>query len=486
MIATLCLVSCVLVTAQPAERAEWLLVPQLGHAQEFVYRGTFEEKAAGSDLEFERKYLVRGALFVLDATPRGSEAAFLTALRLRNGGRLEEAAPSSARLEVVRIDPQGRISAGPGGSLAIPLEGPPTIEVGALVEVPKQAIGVGRSWYIEEDGRPVHRWTIAGTEPVNGTTCVKLVGVQQSDDWDRPRADRVAWWRQDTAWVAPRLGVAYKVERLIKRREPAHKEPFYQSVLAYQLETRGEYPRQISDDLRREVRQTRDLAEAAAPLLANPGKSAAEIDALLGRIKYHTDHHAAAVAAYREPLVHLERRLEAARKGEAAPAVAPLDAAPSTVAAIGKPVPDFLTTDFTSKETGRLHRWKGKPLLMIFYSPASPLAESVLRLGEEVTLSSHGAIGVVGLAMSPDAEGVRKQRAELHVTIPVYDGRGLRQSYAVEATPKVVFIDADGVLRGAWVGWGEETRDAVLRELQPWQKKSGAARVASPHDPPNR
>ncbi len=291
--------------------------------------------------------------------------------------------------------------------------------------------------------------------------------MQQSDDWDRPRADRTAWWRQDTVWLAPRLGVACKVERVIKRREPARKQPFYQSVLAYELETRSEYPRQVYDDIRREVLQTRDFAEAAAPLLSSPGKYADQIDALLGRIKYHTEHHTLALMVYREPLLHLQRRLEAARRGEAAPAVAPAERDPApAVAAVGKPVPDFLTTDYTSSESGRLRRWKGKPLLMIFYSPTSPLADNVLRLGEEVRLACKGQVGVVGLAMSGDGDAVRKQRADLRVGMPVYDGRGLRQGYGVEATPKMVVIDADGVLRGAWLGWGEETRGAVLHELR--------------------
>jgi peroxiredoxin len=474
MIATLSLMSCVLATAQPADHSEWLLLPQLGRAQEFVYRGTYEEKATGTDLEFERKYSLRAVTFILDATPRGTEAAFITVLRPRaeRGGRPEEVAPSSARLEVVRVDALGRLSGDPGVSLLAPLEGPPTVEVGALVEVPKNAVGIGKGWGIEEDGRPLRKWVVAGTGAVNGTSCVKLVGVQQSDDWDQPRADRVAWWRQDTVWVAPRLGVAYKVERIIKRREPARKQPYYQSVLAYELETRSEYPRQISDDIRREVLQTRDFAEAAAPLLVSPTKNAERIDALLGRIKYHTDHHAVAMTVYREPLQHLQRRLEAARRGEVAPALGPPESASaSSVTTLGKPVPEFLTTDYTGDDTGRLRRFKGKPLLMIFYNPTSPLAEEALRLGEEVSAASKGTVGVVGLAMSADREAVRRQRTDLKLTMPLFDGRGLRQSYAVEGTPKLMVIDADGMLRGSWVGWGEETREAVLKEVRQWQKR---------------
>ncbi len=469
MIATLSLMSCVLATAQPGDRSEWLLQPQLGRAQEFVYRGTYEEKAEGGEAEFERKYSLRAVTFVLDAGPRGTDVAFVTVLRPRSarGGRPDDAAPSSARLEVARCDAQGRLT---GDGLLVPVEGPPTIETGALVEVPKNAVGVGSAWAVEEDGRPPRKWTVAGSGAVNGTACVKLVAAQQSEDWDRPRADRIAWRREDTVWLNPRLGVAFKVERVVQRREPAHKEPFYKSVVSYELETRSEYPRQIADDIRREVLQTRDFAEAAAPLLSAPERNAERIDALLGRIKYHTEHHTVALSVYREPLTHLQRRLEAARRGQAAPAVGPADAG-STTAAIGKPLPDFVTTDFTSDQSGRLRRFKGKPLLMIFYEPTSPLGESALRLGEEVALASKGSVGVVGLAMTADREAVRKQRAELKLTMPLFDGRGLRQSYGVKATPRLMVIDADGILRGAWDGWGEEAREGALQELRRWQKK---------------
>src|SRR5262249_9480185 len=158
------------VTAQPPDRSEWLLAPQLGRAQEFVYRGSYEEKAAGADLEFERKYTLRAVAFVLDASPRGAEAAFLTVLRPRNGRgtRLEDAAPRAARLEILKVDPQGRVGGEAG--LAVPLEGPPTVETGALVEVPRQAVGAGKSWNVEEAGRPPRKWTVAGTESVAGTT----------------------------------------------------------------------------------------------------------------------------------------------------------------------------------------------------------------------------------------------------------------------------------------------------------------------------
>src|SRR3712207_2318545 len=117
MIATLSLMSCVLATAQPADRSEWLLLPRLTRAQELVYRGSFEEQSSGAEVQFSRAYRLHGVVFVLDTTPRDAEVAFLTILRPRNGrsGRVEDAAPSSVRLEVVRVDSQGRVRAEPAG-----------------------------------------------------------------------------------------------------------------------------------------------------------------------------------------------------------------------------------------------------------------------------------------------------------------------------------------------------------------------------------
>jgi len=52
---------------------------------------------------------------------------------------------------------------------------------------------------------------------------------------------------------------------------------------------------------------------------------------------------------------------------------------------------------------------------------------------------------------------VRKQREELHLTYPLLNGLGLRKSYTVDATPKLMVLDAEGVVRGEYVGWCQET-----------------------------
>jgi peroxiredoxin len=166
-------------------------------------------------------------------------------------------------------------------------------------------------------------------------------------------------------------------------------------------------------------------------------------------------------------VTHLQRRVEAARKGESA-TVAPTadkDEIPAS-ATVGYTAPDFLAPEFGGRESIRPRKWLGKPVLMVFYNPNSSTAEEILHFAQMATVGYRDEAIVVGLAMSEDAEKVRKQRDELHLTIPVLNGLGLRKSYDVEATPKLMVLDAEGVVRGAYVGWGQETAGSVLADLK--------------------
>lgn len=467
MNATSSLLFCVLAAAQPAERLEWQLQPRLGSGQELVYHGTFDEQNTGGEVQFTRTYRVHAVAFVLDATPRGADLAFLTVLRSRTAraGRAEDALPSSVRLEVLKVDPQGRLVAEAGGGHAVPLEGPPALETGMFLEGPRHRVGVGGNWAVMETGRPSLTWTIAGTEAVGVTTCLKVVGVQKSDDWDKPRADRTAWRRQDTIWLAPRLGIAYRIERVIERRAPAHRDAGYRSVLRCELDGRTEHVGSIGDDIRREVAEVRKFGERAAPYLREPVRYRSEIDALLGRIRYHQER-TPSPPPYAEALRHLQRRLEAARRGDAPPVLAQGEPEATPQAIPGRPAPDFVVPDFTSENSARLARWKGKPILLVFFSPTSAYAESVLRLGQDVHDGSRGAVVVLGMALTQDATAVRHVHRQLRLSYPILDASGLRQSYLIEATPKLMVIDEEGVVRGAHLGWGRETRGTVLSDLQ--------------------
>src|SRR5262249_35659045 len=162
---------------------------------------------------------------------------------------------------------QGKAVTGDGVSLAVPLEGPPTVEIGAFVEAPQRMLRVGQSWEVADEGRPPRTWRVAGTELVDNTTCPKLERRQQADDCDQPRGARASWRRRDPVGLAPALGIAVRVERVIEGREPLRKEPTQKAVLRYALESRFTYPGQLYEDRCREIELARKLAAEAAPLM---------------------------------------------------------------------------------------------------------------------------------------------------------------------------------------------------------------------------
>ena len=484
MVATLCLLGCVLAPAQASERPaappgeERLQGPRLVQAQEYVYRGTFTEEASGARVQFSRSYRLETRVFVLNVGARGAEVAVQTVLKARDTRPGAPPQPSissdptscSVRLERAHVDARGRLTPEPGVSLAVPLDGPPTLEVGAFFELPPAGKTPEGGWEVAEPGRPPRGWRVAGAESVNEVRCIKVEGLQQTDDWDRPRADRAAWRRRDTLWLAPRLGVAYRVERVVERRDPARREPSQKGVLRYELESSLRYPGEMFEDRRQDIVQAQALAEALTPLQATPLRHGRELDALLARATAHLAHQPP--TPYREAVVQVRRRVEAAKRGEVPPAP-PREDGPSApgapaVAAVGQPAPDFVAHDFNTRTSVRLRKWQGRPVLLVFYNPASSTAAELLRFAQRVRSGAGGNVVVLGMSVSEDSGKILRQRAELGLDFPVLDGSGLVASYALEATPKLFVLDASGVVRGSYLGWGRETAEDVQAELRQW------------------
>src|SRR5262249_13573984 len=160
-------------------------------------------------VQFRRSYQLENRVLILAATPRVTDAAILTLLREKplapRADERDQIPPASARLDMIHVAPLGRVTSY-SGTLTVPLQGPTTAEHGFLIEAPRARLGQSTTWETIEDGRPARRWSVTGTESVSGSPCLKLIGVQQSDDWEQPRADRSAWRRQDTVWLAARTG----------------------------------------------------------------------------------------------------------------------------------------------------------------------------------------------------------------------------------------------------------------------------------------
>jgi hypothetical protein len=78
------------------------------------------------------------------------------------------------------------------------------------------------------------------------------------------------------------------------------------------------------------------------------------------------------------------------------------------------------------------------------------------------------SIQVLGMCVLDDKAVALAQRTERMLTFPILGGSGIRISYGVETTPKIVLIDPSGIVRGGWLGWGRETPVEVTEELKHW------------------
>jgi peroxiredoxin len=474
MTATICLLTCAFALGQE-DGGSWTLAPHLTPGLELVYSGTYIEKSLTPGVQFQRNYRLESTALVLDGSGRSWDVAFLTVLSLKTSQSDLEAEqsrsePSSIRLQLGQVAANGRLRASNSGRMLIPIDAPPTIETGAFLELPQTAVRFNQSWEMPEDGRPPLSWYIAGREQVSGTTCLKLVGQQQSDDWDRPRADHTAWRRQDTVWVAPHLGIAFRVERVIERREPARRVPTHRTEVRYEIETRFQYPGKLFEDRRREIVQAAHFYEEAVQLWRDPARFKPQIDRLLRNIAIHLENHPGGqVTPYRKATRYIQSRLELASRGEPTADVAAEEERPlATNARVGEQAPDVLMTDLTDKSTVRLGKKFGRPIVMIFYNPATKSGHDVLLFGSEMYERYRGKVTVLALTAHGTAEEACRQHAAMQLPFPVLDGKGLQTTFHVDATPRLILLDSEGMIRFAVTGWGVQVPRDLQAELRNW------------------
>lgn len=451
---------------------DWLLTPRLKRGQELVYRGKYTEEAMDRRVYNTRAYEIEARVFVLETSPQESQAVLYTSLRLlrrqAHNAPLPPREPRSVRLELVHVASDGEIRSAWDHSLAAPLDGPASIECGQFVQVPKHRVRIDDSWETAEENRPPRSWMVIGVETIDGTTCVKLMGLQQSADWMRPRADRTAWRRIDTVWLSSRFGIAQRVKRVIERRDPARTEPTQRFVVEYDLESNLVYPGKLYDDRFHEIAHYRRLAKAAEPYLREPNKKFANIyDGLAQKIQYQIDHYPP--TPYRPALLSLQAHLQAARDGKYVP-YQPASAV--TKAVVGQIAPDFMVPILyavnNKQRRFRLHRHFGQPILLVFYRTDSEKAHAILRFAQNAQRRFEKKIAVIALAVADEELSVLNDTHGVRLTIPVLLGNSLRHLYDLEATPKMFVLDKEGIIRHHYVGWGKEIPHEIMAELERW------------------
>lgn len=442
---------------------EWVLTPQLAPGVELVYSGTCTEESLLPGVQYQRTYRIDNHLFVLAVDGAEHDVAFMTTLSAREPGVEPKFSTASVRLELARVDGQGRLK--DAHRFHTPVGLPPLIEVGSFIEAPLTRVGRNSVWEVADAGRPPRTWVVVGAETSGGLMCAKLQGQQQSEDWDRPRADRTAWRRRDVVWMSLQMGVAVKVERTLERRDPARREPSHRTVTHYTLESRLRYPGKLFDDRKREVLQAKRFVDDAGPYFRQPTLHGPQLDALLRKVSFHIDN--SPTTPYRSAVLHLARKIDSARKGELLLAEYTTEepAAPIGPLRIGQKAPDSLINNLTTGKAVRFTRLLGRPTLVFYYNPHTQTGLDVLGFAKELAEKSGDRISIVGMAVTTDPDFARAQHAELKLPFPILEGSALRLAFQVDATPRFVVLDGEGYLRETATGWAAHVADQLVAEL---------------------
>lgn len=477
MIPSICLLSCVLAAGQAADKAEWQLTPQLTPGLELVYTGTYAEEALIPNAAHQTLYRLDANVLVLDAGVKNWQVAILTGLGLQQLRQADSKknGPTSMRLELARIDTQGRLRQEDKKLLEIPLNEPPTMEFGFLIPAPLTRVGRRTSWEINEPGRPTQIWQVLGTESCGGASCIKIAGLQQSADWDHVRADTLGWRRRDTLWIHPQLFVAQKVERIIEQRTAARDTPTSRTVVKYELESQLRYPGRMFEERKSEACKAAKFQEDAQLLLRQPTLNRQLADALIHRIGFHLEHaQTQQTTPYSRAAVHIKAELEKAKRGETTVRSPGDDPPPlsSKGMQVGQRAPDFAASGLTDDKTHRLGEFLGKPVLVFFYNPETRLGREVLAYARQLSDRQGDRVALLPLAVTQDAELVRLQHKELRLTFPILDGGGLRLSYGATETPRFILIDGEGTVLFAETGFGYHTPAIIEAALRQCQKRS--------------
>ena len=477
MLTSLCLLSCALTVGQPASRTEWQLTPQLAPGLELVYTGVYLDENLIPNAQHVRQYRLEAHMLVLDAGIKDWHVAFMTALNLQDAQQLVDkkpTGPGSMRLDTAKVDWQARPRTLDKKLLEIPLHGPATQECGFLAPVPTTKVGRGFSWEVKDAGQPTQHWQVLGTEVSAGVTCVKIAGVQQSDDWDRGRADKAAWRRRDIVWLHPQFNVAQKVERLIEHRGAARETPTHRSVVRYELDSHLTYPGRSFEERKNDVLKAIKFHEDAQQLLRQPVLHRGQADSLIQRVSFHLDHpQTQQTTPYRKAMSHVKTLLEKAKQGDVPAPLVKEDPTGPMVKAIevGQRVPDFAVSSFTDEKATQLKGLGGKAVLVVFYNPSTSLGGEVLTFAKALSEQQPDRLAIMAMAVTPDAEIARKQHKDMRLTFPILDGNGLRLTFGAVETPRFVVVDCDGFVRLAQTGWGFHSPREVTSMLQRCYKK---------------
>ncbi len=463
--------------------------PRLARGDEYVYQGEVLEAGERVDNRFRKKHTFEVRLFVLEAADGTADCVVQTLVRpqvdpLINSPvvvvNAKQALTPSVRIELVRIDARGRVTkldppAGPPPLLLgpatfaspaprFPLDSVPAVELGMFLPLPAKSATLGTTWEMADAGRPPIVWTAAKEAIWNGSRCLEVTAIQQTDGYDDPNKAFAGWKRSDVLWVSPGDGYASVVRRKVERREGGTIVGWVE--VNYELRPPTRYLGTRYADARREAEAAYAFAAELAPLLPRVGKIDPQLfKPKLAKIdRFLADHPAP--TGFRDAVESVRRRCEAATRGESSPTPTATDTPPPDPPSVGRPAPDFVAHLVHSAGQFRPSAGRGRPAVLVFYRPQSRTGPATLAVAEALHAAYPARVTVAALAVSDSADVADRQRQSLRLTLPIADGNPVRTLYGIDTYPKFFVIDAAGNLAWQFDGYGPETGYLVKEELE--------------------
>jgi hypothetical protein len=113
------------------------------------------------------------------------------------------------------------------------------------------------------------------------------------------------------------------------------------------------------------------------------------------------------------------------------------------------------------------------------------MTEEVLLQVQQWSRSNQGReLTILPLTVRPDHTTNQTWARLLGKENPIYDGSGLRITYGVEVTPRLVLVDKQGIVRALHEGWGGETRQQCTEDLNQLLAEGNKTTSAKPAGSP--
>jgi len=123
--------------------------------------------------------------------------------------------------------------------------------------------------------------------------------------------------------------------------------------------------------------------------------------------------------------------------------------------------------DWRKGQQVSLRQFRGRPAVLLFLHPRSLLSgEILLHLQRLAQQNADWEVQPVALFIQEDREAVGELLARRDWKYPVLVGSALRASYQIDATPRIIVLDGQGVVQGIYTGWGPEIPQLLLRDLR--------------------